>query len=59
MTRYVLRWEYNVYENYKSCYTYGNINTLREKAKELSKDTRITYITIDEVKEVIKDSRYE
>ena len=32
---------------------------LKYKASELSKDDKITYITIDEVKEVIKDTRLE
>ena len=40
-------------------YTHGSLDMLRYKANELSKDNKITYITIDEVKEVIKDTRFE
>lgn len=40
-------------------YTYGHIDTLREKAKVLAKDDKILVITIDKVEEVIKDIRNE
>lgn len=58
MSKYVLRWQYGLFnEDIKIHYTYGHIDTLREKAKVLSKNDNILYITIDKVEEVIKDIR--
>ena len=60
MKQYVLRWQYGVFAGEtRTHYTYGSLDMLRHKANELSKDRKITYITIDEVKEVIKDIRVE
>lgn len=41
----------------KTHYTYGSLDMLKYKAEELAKNDKITYITIDEVREVIKDIR--
>lgn len=58
MSEYVLRWQYGVFVGEtRTHYTYGGLDLLRYKAGELSKNDKITYITIDEVKEVIKDTR--
>ena len=58
MSKYVLRWQYGVFAGEtRTHYTYGNLDTLKYKAKELAKNNKIVYITIDEVKEVIKDIR--
>ena len=57
MSKYVLRWQYGVFAG--EHYTYGNLDTLKYKAKELAKNNKIVYITIDEVKEVIKDIRLQ
>lgn len=58
MNEYILRWQYGLFnEEVKTHYTYGHINTLKEKAKELAKNDKILYITIDKVEEVIKDTR--
>lgn len=58
MSEYVLRWQYGVFAGEtRTHYTYGGLDLLRYKAGELSKNDKITYITIDEVKEVIKDTR--
>lgn len=60
MSKYVLRWQYGLFNNeVKIHYTYGHIDTLREKAKVLAKDDKILVITIDKVEEVIKDIRDE
>ena len=60
MSKYVLRWQYGLFNNeVKIHYTYGHIDTLREKAKVLAKDDKILVITIDKVEEVIKDIRNE
>lgn len=60
MSEYVLRWQYGLFNNeVKIHYTYGDIDTLREKAKVLAKDDKILVITIDKVEEVIKDIRDE
>ena len=60
MSKYVLRWQYGLFNNeVKIHYTYGHIDTLREKAKVLAKDDKILVITIDKVEEVIKDIRKE
>lgn len=60
MSKHILRWQYGLLSGEtKIHYTYGHINTLREKAKVLAKNEKILYITIDEVKEVIKDTREE
>ena len=60
MSKYILRWQYGLLnDEIKIHYTYGHINTLREKAKVLAENEKILYITIDEVKEVIKDTREE
>ena len=60
MSEYVLRWQYGIFAGEKKTHhTYGHINTLKEKAKVLAKEDRITYITIDKVHEVIKDTREE
>ena len=60
MSKHVLRWQYGLLSGEtKTHYTHGHINTLREKAKVLAKNEKILYITIDEVKEVIKDTREE
>ena len=60
MEEYILRWQYGVIIGQtKTHYTYGNLNMLRQKAKTLEKDDRVTYITIDKVKEVVKDIRFE
>ena len=60
MSKYVLRWQYGLFNNeVKIHYTYGHIDTLREKAKVLAKDDKILVITIDKVEEVIKDIRTE
>ena len=58
MSEYVFRWQYGVFAGEtRTHYTYGGLDLLRYKAGELSKNDKITYITIDEVKEVIKDTR--
>lgn len=60
MSKYVLRWQYGLFNNeVKIHYTYGHIDTLREKAKALAEDDKILVITIDKVEEVIKDIRNE
>ena len=60
MSKYVLRWQYGLFNNeVKIHYTYGHIDTLREKAKVLAKDDKILVITIDKVEEIIKDTRTE
>lgn len=60
MSKYVLRWQYGVFAGEtRTHYTHGNLDVLRRKARQLYKDDKITYITIDEVKEVIKDTRLE
>ena len=63
MSKYVLRWQYGVFAGEtRTHYTYGSLDMLRHKANELSKDRKITYITIDEVKEdgsVIEDKLEE
>lgn len=60
MSEYVLRWQYGLFNNeVKIHYMYGDIDTLREKAKVLAKDDKILVITIDKVEEVIKDIRDE
>lgn len=60
MNRYVLRWQYGLFNNdVKIHYTYGDIDTLREKAKVLAKDDKILFITIDKTEEIIKDTRTE
>ena len=39
MNRYVLRWQYGLFSHeVKIHYTYGDIDTLKEKAKVLAKD---------------------
>ena len=60
MSKYVLRWQYGVFaaEN-KTHYTYGGLDMLRYKASVLAENNKITYITIDKVEEVIKDTRLE
>lgn len=60
MSKYVLRWQYGLFNNeVKIHYTYGDIDTLREKAKVLAKDDKILVITIDKTEEIIKDTRTE
>ena len=60
MSKYVLRWQYGVFAGKtKTHYTYGSLDMLKYKAEELAKNDKITYITIDEVREVIKDIRLE
>ena len=60
MSKYVLRWQYGVFAGEtRTHYTYGNLDTLKYKAKELAKNNKTVYITIDEVKEVIKDIRLQ
>ena len=60
MNRYVLRWQYGLFNNeVKIHYTYGHIDTLKEKAKVLAKDDNILVITIDKIEEIIKDTRTE
>lgn len=60
MSKYVLRWQYGVFAGEtRTHYTYGNLDMLKYKAKELTKNNKIVYITIDEVKEVIKDIRLQ
>lgn len=60
MSKYVLRWQYGVFAGEtKTHYTYGSLDNLRSKAKYLVENEDICYITIDEVKEVIKDIRLE
>lgn len=60
MSKYVLRWQYGVFAGEtRTHYTYGDLDTLKYKAKELAKNNKIVYITIDEVKEVIKDIRLQ
>lgn len=60
MSKYVLRWQYGVFAGEtRTHYTYGNLDTLKYKAKELAKNNKIVYITIDEIKEVIKDIRLQ
>lgn len=60
MSKYVLRWQYGLFNNeVKIHYTYGHIDTLREKAKVLAKDDKILVITIDKTEEIIKDIRNE
>lgn len=58
MNRYVLRWQYGLFNSeVKIHYTYGDIDTLREKAKVLAKNDKILVITIDKIEEIIKDTR--
>ena len=60
MEEYILRWQYGVIqEEIMLHYTYGTREELQKKAEVLAKDERITYITIDKVEEVIKDTRVE
>ena len=60
MNKYILRWQYGVFAGEtRTHYTRGNLDMLRYKSEELAKNDKITYITIDEVKEVIKDTRFE
>lgn len=60
MSDYVLRWQYGLFsDEIKTHYTYGHINTLREKAIYLAGNDKILYITIDKVEEVVKDIRSE
>ncbi|CEK34552.1 MAG: hypothetical protein MJH09_10770 [Cetobacterium sp.] len=60
MNEYILRWQYGIFqEKVKIHYTYGHIDTLREKAKAIAKDDRVVFISIDKVEEVIKDTRTE
>ena len=60
MSKYVLRWQYGLFNNEVQIhYTYGDIDTLREKAKVLAKDDKILVITIDKTEEIIKDTRTE
>lgn len=60
MSKYVLRWQYGLFNNeVKIHYTYGHIDTLKEKAKVLAKDDNILVITIDKIEEIIKDTRTE
>ena len=60
MNRYVLRWQYGLFnDEVKIHYTYGHIDTLKEKAKVLAKDDNILVITIDKIEEIIKDTRTE
>lgn len=58
MSEHILRWQYGLFnEEVKIHYTYGHINTLREKAKALAKNDKILFISIDKVEEIIKDTR--
>ena len=60
MSKYVLRWQYGVFAGEtRTHYTYGSLGTLKYKAKYLAENEKITYITIDEIKEVLKDTRLE
>ena len=60
MSKYVLRWQYGIFAGEtKTHYTYGSLDMLKYKAEELDKNDKITYITIDEVREVVKDIRLE
>lgn len=60
MSKHILRWHYKLKSGKARVhYTYGHINTLREKAKVLAENDQIVYVTIDEVKEVVKDTREE
>ena len=60
MSKHVLKWQYGVFAGEtRTHYTYGNLDTLKYKAKELAKNNKIVYITIDEIKEVIKDVRLQ
>lgn len=60
MSKYVLRWQYGVFAGEtKTHYTYGSLDMLKYKAKYLAENEKITYITIDEIKEVLKDTRLE
>lgn len=60
MSKYVLRWQYGVFVGEaKTHYTYGSLDMLKYKAEELAKNDKVTYITIDEIKEVLKDTRLE
>lgn len=60
MSKYVLRWQYGVFAGEtKTHYTHGSLDMLRYKAKELAKNDKIVYISIDEVKEVVKDIRLQ
>lgn len=58
MCEHILRWQYGLFnEEVKIHYTYGHIDTLREKAKALAKNDKILFISIDKVEEIIKDTR--
>ncbi|MDU1456370.1 MAG: hypothetical protein E6912_16405 [Paeniclostridium sordellii] len=60
MSTYILRWQYGIFQDkVKIHYTYGHIDTLREKAKVIAKDDRVVFISIDKVEEVLKDTRNE
>ena len=60
MSKYALRWQYGVFAGEtKTHYTYGSLDMLKYKAEELAKNDKVTYITIDEIKEVLKDTRLE
>lgn len=58
MNKYILRWQKGVTKK-RIYYTYGSLDVLRKKAEELKKDSRICYITIDKIYEVVKDTREE
>ncbi|OXX82519.1 hypothetical protein AVM15_18155 [Paraclostridium benzoelyticum] len=60
MSKYILRWQYGIFQDeVKIHYTYGHIDTLRQKAKVIAKDNKVVFISIDKVEEVIKDIRTE
>lgn len=60
MSTHILRWQKGLFnEEVKLYYTYGHIDTLREKAKVIANNDKVVYVTIDKIEEVIKDTRTE
>lgn len=60
MSSYVLRWQRGLLSGeIKMYYTYGNLSTLKEKAKNKAEDDKVVFVSIDKIEEVIKDTRTE
>lgn len=58
MSTYILRWQKGLFSGeVKMYYTYGHLNTLREKAKKIAEDNKVVFVSIDKVEEIIKDIR--
>lgn len=60
MSTYILRWQRGLFSGeVKMYYTYGYLNTLKEKAIEIAKNDDVVFVSIDKIDEVIKDTRTE